>query len=668
MFPPASMLQLFVLQFPLLTYPMASFGAYENERTPKRPRWENHDSDSDSEIDNDVEDDSQSLLASQPVCRDWHSWSEHEVVQNLIEAGISEESAEMFRDHGVDGAILNRVTVDQLKDMGIQQVGTQQRIMKALEDLGCFDASTRHLAGTKVFNDPVHGHMEFHPLCVAIIDTPQFQRLRYLKQLGACYFVFPGAAHNRFEHCLGVCHLAGQLVRAIQKRQPRLHITDLDVLCVQIAGLCHDLGHGPFSHLFDSRFIPSVRKDLEKPWEHEDASLQMFDYMVESNNLVPKFEEYGLNEQDRTFIKEQIKGKLREVSGDWPYEGRTREKAFLYEIVANKRNGIDVDKWDYFLRDCHHLGMRSSFDHTRFIHFARVIKVGKQLQICVRDKEVFDMYELFHTRHALHRRAYQHKVVQSVENMLIEAMILADKYLRIPGADGTRWKISECIEHMDAYTYLTDHVFHQILLSDSQEADMVKAREILHKIQCRKLYKCVGESVPTKDKTAKDAEKIREDILKALSDEQKKKLDLTEERVRVQLVSLDFGMKNKNPVDELRFYSKGNENHAKSVKASEVSHMVVPQNQFKEQLVRIYLVPSDNDSDTDEQRLIQLRQAFRVWCKNNEMKPPRIIANLLKTDVKKSPQMDLEATPPHALADGRAHNGSSAKRRLPMDC
>nr|KAG5707504.1 hypothetical protein BaRGS_012008 [Batillaria attramentaria] len=360
--------------------------------------------------------------------------------------------------------------------------------------------------------------MEFHPLCVAIIDTPQFQRLRYLKQLGACYFVFPGAAHNRFEHCLG--------------------------------------------------FIPSVRKDLEKPWEHEDASLQMFDYMVESNNLVPKFEEYGLNEQDRTFIKEQIKGKLREVSGDWPYEGRTREKAFLYE-------------------------------------------------------EVFDMYELFHTRHALHRRAYQHKVVQSVENMLIEAMILADKYLRIPGADGTRWKISECIEHMDAYTYLTDHVFHQILLSDSQEADMVKAREILHKIQCRKLYKCVGESVPTKDKTAKDAEKIREDILKALSDEQKKKLDLTEERVRVQLVSLDFGMKNKNPVDELRFYSKGNENHAKSVKASEVSHMVVPQNQFKEQLVRIYLVPSDNDSDTDEQRLIQLRQAFRVWCKNNEMKPPR---------------------------------------------
>ncbi|EDO26257.1 predicted protein, partial [Nematostella vectensis] len=55
----------------------------------------------------------------------------------------------------------------------------------------------------KVFNDPIHGHIDVHPLCVKIIDTPQFQRLRNLKQLGGCYFVFPGAAHNRFEHSIG---------------------------------------------------------------------------------------------------------------------------------------------------------------------------------------------------------------------------------------------------------------------------------------------------------------------------------------------------------------------------------------------------------------------------------------------------------------------------------
>ena len=55
----------------------------------------------------------------------------------------------------------------------------------------------------KVFNDPVHGHIKLHPLLVKIIDTPQFQRLRNIMQLGGCYFVYPGAAHNRFEHSLG---------------------------------------------------------------------------------------------------------------------------------------------------------------------------------------------------------------------------------------------------------------------------------------------------------------------------------------------------------------------------------------------------------------------------------------------------------------------------------
>lgn len=57
--------------------------------------------------------------------------------------------------------------------------------------------------GPRVFNDMVHGHMEFHPLIVSIIDTPQFQRLRSIKQTGPCVFVYPGAVHTRFEHSLG---------------------------------------------------------------------------------------------------------------------------------------------------------------------------------------------------------------------------------------------------------------------------------------------------------------------------------------------------------------------------------------------------------------------------------------------------------------------------------
>ncbi|KAJ0065786.1 hypothetical protein NL108_018660 [Boleophthalmus pectinirostris] len=115
-------------------------------------------------------------------------------------------------------------------------------------------------AEPKVFNDPIHGQMEFHHFLVKIIDTPQFQRLRYLKQLGGAYFVYSGASHNRFEHCLGVAYLAGRLVQSLREKQPELGITDRDILCVQIAGLCHDLGHGPFSHMFDDMFIPKALK------------------------------------------------------------------------------------------------------------------------------------------------------------------------------------------------------------------------------------------------------------------------------------------------------------------------------------------------------------------------------------------------------------------------
>eukprot|EP00105_Crassostrea_gigas_P000726 XP_011412641.1 PREDICTED: deoxynucleoside triphosphate triphosphohydrolase SAMHD1 [Crassostrea gigas] len=236
----------------------------------------------------------------------------------------------------------------------------------------------------KVFNDPIHGHIEIHPLCVKIIDTPQFQRLRSIKQLGGKYFVYPGASHNRFEHSLGVCHLAGQLASALKTQQPDLGITNHDVLCVQIAGLCHDLGHGPFSHMFDGKFLPSVKSEIKK----------------------------------------------------WPYKGRKEEKSFLYEIVSNKRNGIDVDKWDYFARDCHMLGIKNSFDHTRCIKFARVVEVDNVKQICFRDKEAGNLYEMFHTRDILHRRVCSHSVGNIIDIMISEAMQEANKHILTPGKEG----------------------------------------------------------------------------------------------------------------------------------------------------------------------------------------------------------------------------------------
>lgn len=97
--------------------------------------------------------------------------------------------------------------------------------------------------------------------------------------MGVSYYVFPGATHNRFEHSIGVCHLAGLWVDSIRKEQPELKITDNDYKCVRIAGLCHDLGHGPFSHLFDTH----VSKITDKEYCHEMTSERMLEYLLKDN-------------------------------------------------------------------------------------------------------------------------------------------------------------------------------------------------------------------------------------------------------------------------------------------------------------------------------------------------------------------------------------------------
>ena len=151
---------------------------------------------------------------------------------------------------------------------------------------------------SKVFNDPIHGHIELSPLCISIIDTPQFQRLRDISQLGGAYFVFPGAATKRFEHSLGVSFLAKKFVTMISINQPELNITSADILCIEIAGLCHDLGHGPFSHLFESKFLHKIMNSED--FKHEHASIAIFDILIKENNLFSKFSKYGLYEEGMT--------------------------------------------------------------------------------------------------------------------------------------------------------------------------------------------------------------------------------------------------------------------------------------------------------------------------------------------------------------------------------
>ncbi|KAF4788676.1 Deoxynucleoside triphosphate triphosphohydrolase SAMHD1 [Turdus rufiventris] len=417
---------------------------------------------------------------------------------------------------------------------------------------------------TRVFNDPIHGHIKFHPLLIRIIDTPQFQRLRYIKQLGGTYFVFPGASHNRFEHSLGVGHLAGCLVRSLKERQPDLDITQRDILCVEIAGLCHDLGHGPFSHMFDGRFIPRTRPDLK--WKHETASVQMFEYLITSNKLEEVMKSYGLVlEEDMLFIKEQIGGPIDETAcvESWPYRGRPKEKGFLYEIVANKENGIDVDKWDYFAR-------------------------------------------------------------------ITEAFQKADKFWDKEVSGGKKYWISTAMEDMEAYTKLTDSVYLEILHSSCQ--DLEEAREILRRVERRELYKFLGETRPKAKKEIVKSDILAESIANSMSKNDPPDVELKAENFIVDVVSMDYGMKEQNPIDKVHFYCKADPSKAVKITKEQVSRLLPII--FMEQVVRVYYKSQDPNI------ISAAKQYFVQWCMQNGFTKPQ----------------DGDVVAPHLIAMEKAWN------------
>ncbi|XP_053408077.1 deoxynucleoside triphosphate triphosphohydrolase SAMHD1-like [Mercenaria mercenaria] len=468
----------------------------------------------------------------------------------------------------------------------------------------------------KVFNDPIHGHIELHPLCVKIVDTPYFQRLRNIKQLGTCYLVYPGASHNRFEHSLGVCYLAGKLLRAIQERQSDL-LSEKDILCVQIAGLCHDLGQGPFSHLFEKKFIPKFEED----WKYEDASVKMFEHMLKVNDesLRNDFKDLmdDFEDKDIDFITEMIRSPKIDRSLNWEiqFKGRGKEQAFLYEVVSNKNTGIDVDRWDYLARDSYMLGMKNIFDLDRCISVARVLEVeGGTTQICFRDKEAQDIFDMFYTNMTLHRRAYQHKTTNIISRMVCDALLEASDHLMFEGKNGAQFSLAETINDMEAFSKVTDDVFHTIL--QSNDSKLKNSKEILKNVVTRKLYKCVGQTQIKKDQGLPFAESsFKEALLKKITTKKVVSSGLAENYTKLDVVKLNLGMDDKDPIQNVRFYSKFKKDEPIPLDKDQVSY-VLPDT-FSEQIVRVYC----NSSSDEEINIV--KESFDQCCVDHGYPRPK---------------------------------------------
>ncbi|KAF9981881.1 SAM domain and HD [Mortierella antarctica] len=409
------------------------------------------------------------------------------------------------------------------------------------DDSGIYEGTNE-----KYINDPIHGHVLLDSDCLSCIDTPQFQRLRDLTQLGSAYYVFPGATHKRFEHSIGTSHLAGELVERFRDTQPELEISASDVKCVKLAGLCHDLGHGPFSHVFDNEFIP--RAIPGSTWTHEQGSEMMLEYLVDENAV-------DIDSEELNFIKDLIMGERR---------GNSQRRAFLFDIVSNKRNSLDVDKYDYLQRDCYNVGIRSAgFDCSRIMRMSRVIDD----QICWHHKEVYNLYELYHTRFSLFKRVYTHRVGKAIEYMLTDALLAADSIMGI----------SSSIFRGEDYLNLTDDIIRQIERSPLEGLDESKA--ILKRVRTRNLYKFVDELLIPLEKLGR----------------------LTKDDVIVEFLKNNYAMKDQNPVDGIKFFSKQNNSVSYHIPKEKVSSLIP--SEFQENIIRVYA--------RDPSKVKAVHEAFR---------------------------------------------------------
>lgn len=406
----------------------------------------------------------------------------------------------------------------------------------------------------KLLMDPIHDLVHVDRDCMDIIDTAPFQRLRDLKQLGTCYFVFPGATHNRFEHCIGVSHLAGKMLEGLKARQPDLDIRERDIFLTRVGGLLHDLGHGPFSHVFDNEFMPRARPGSR--WSHEHQSITMLNYLLDNCPV-------EMSTSERRFVESIISEDHRDLSS-------TDSRTFMYDVVANSRNGIDVDKFDYLARDAHNLGHKSSYNISRLMNYCRVL----DNQICFHAKEVFNIYELFHTRFALFKQVYTHRVGKAVEYMLADAMVKADPVLNISGA----------VDDPAEFTLLTDSIIS--VIERSKDPGLQESRAIIKRLRERDIYKLADEYLISADAISNFPKVTPSDIVQ-FQDNSSHRTKLVEDDIIIHNLRIDFCKRHRSPMESVRFFRSTRDALSYTIPRDKVSTLLPAQ--FEERSVRIFV-------------------------------------------------------------------------------
>ena len=398
-----------------------------------------------------------------------------------------------------------------------------------------------------ILYDNIHGYINIDKIAQSIIDTPVFQRLRSIHQTGVLYLVYPTATHTRFEHSIGTYHLALKMIQGIMVKQPELNITEEICMLVGIAGLCHDLGHLLFSHLFDDIFLPKLPNyptllAQTKNIFHENRSILLLNYIVGKYNIM-------LSKHQLKVIGDLINPKEAEYS---KWKPSYHVGKWIFQIISNPINSIDVDKFDYLTRDTMAVGLKLGFDYSRIINDARVI--GNM--ICYSNECSEDIYHMFFLRYRLHRTIYNNTTAKSIEILIIQLLLEIEKELTFSSYILDPEKMLELVDSF-------------IMHSPLQKTN-TNITNILNKINTRQFPKLVYQDISIDSKNL-DKNKMKE------------KFNLCYEIIRFKVGYV--GGKT-NPLNHITFYDLKTGIVTSDNRAKDFSLLITQK--YQEHFVRVY--------------------------------------------------------------------------------
>lgn len=324
----------------------------------------------------------------------------------------------------------------------------------------------------RIYRDPVHNIIPLRDdsdegrLMIRLIDAPEFQRLRRIKQLGLGLYTYQGAEHSRFTHSLGALHL---MTRILDQLSDRYQIKDQDRAAARAAALLHDVGHGPFSHAMEN--VLGVH--------HEQLTMQAV--LSEETELWRALSSYS----------SELPARVASI-----IEG-TFKPAALAQLVSSQ---LDVDRMDYLLRDSLMTGAKYGlFDLEWIINALQIDEAGDRIYVAARG--IYAVEEYLQARYYMFRQVYFHRSLRSAEAVLRSALRRA---LKLMNATESVWCASgtsfEKILHRKSLT-ITEHlemddsdvIFHMKQWQRSSDAVL---SDLSRRFVERRLFKAIDLDMP----------------------------------------------------------------------------------------------------------------------------------------------------------------------------